>query len=84
MSSQNSVGNLKITDLETVTKFSAWLKQNLGIYNPDDEVPMEHVKIFVKYISDCVRDNPKIDSRFWLKVLNDLEKHIVVEEKHDV
>lgn len=77
---------LKLENLEKLRNssdpigFINWLKKNLDLYDDDDDetVPVEHIKVYLKYILNEVRSpNAKIDHRNkanWIRKIKRLQK----------
>jgi hypothetical protein len=80
---QNKHGNLTLDgDLGSIYLFRRWIKNNLLIYSeigdgraPDDDVPYDHVLIYLLHIEDLIIRNDislDIDRSGWVKRIGKL------------
>jgi hypothetical protein len=63
---------LLISDLESISAFSAWIKKVL-IVPSSAPVSNEHLSIYLSYIKDRINDYDDIDSMAWKKSILGLE-----------
>lgn len=78
MPNQNRFNSISPSNLSSVAVFKSWIRDRIQIYNPDQDVPSEHVKLYVDYIENAIRNDSNIDRRFWLQLINTLQNHIKV------
>ena len=88
MSDENLI--LKIENLDKLRNpdeplgFINWVRQNLDLYKDDEEVPLSHIRTYLKYIMDEVKSSSsnidESNKSLWIKKIKRLNKGIKVLE----
>ncbi len=81
---------LKIDNLEKLRNpeeplgFINWIRKNLDLYEDEEDVPLDHVKTYLKYVLDEVKSSrANIDERnksLWIRKIKRLKKGLKVLE----
>ena len=86
MSDENLI--LKIENLEKLRNpeeplgFINWVRLNLDLYEDDEDVPLDHVRVYLKYIMDEVKSSSsnidESNKSLWIRKIKRLKKGLMV------
>ena len=74
----------KLRNPEEPLGFINWVRNNLDLYEDDEDVPPDHIRIYLKYIMDEVKSSSSnIDESnklLWIRKIKRLRKGLMVLE----
>lgn len=79
----NSLKDIALSDLVDPSKFEAWVREHINIYN-EKRIPANHLISFVEYIEKEVEDTSfPHDRSAWLDTLTKLKDAIVKNDNFE-
>ena len=74
----------KLRNPEEPLGFINWIRESLDLYEKDDEVPVEHIRTYLKYIMDEVKSSSsnidESNKSLWIRKIKRLKKGLLVTE----